>query len=315
MKASHRSSPSLDPVQSARLMRRATYASTSVAVLLIVAKALAWNLSDSVSMLATLIDSSLDALASLVNLLAVRHALTPADREHRFGHGKAEALAGLAQATFITGSALFLLVESARRVVDPVAPQAHGLGIGVMVFSIAATLLLLAYQRHVVRQTGSTAISADALHYRTDLLVNASVILALWLSLQGWPGFDALFAIGIALYILYSAWEIVKQAFDHLMDRELPDDERDRIRQIAVAHPQVRGMHDLRSRRSGTSTFIQLHLELDDELSLLQAHRISDEVEERLGEVYPGAEIIIHIDPLSVVPDESVPEFLRGEPD
>ena len=315
MKASHRSSPSLDPVQSARLMRRATYASTSVAVLLIVAKALAWNLSDSMSMLATLIDSSLDALASLVNLLAVRHALTPADREHRFGHGKAEALAGLAQATFITGSALFLLVESARRVVDPVAPQAHGLGIGVMVFSIVATLLLLAYQRHVIRQTGSTAISADALHYRTDLLVNASVILALWLSLQGWPGFDALFAIGIALYILYSAWEIVKQAFDHLMDRELPDDERDRIRQIAVAHPQVRGMHDLRSRRSGTSTFIQLHLELDDELSLLQAHRISDEVEERLGEVYPGAEIIIHIDPLSVVPDESVPEFLRGEPD
>ena len=315
MKASHRSSPSLDPVQSARLMRRATYASTSVAVLLIVAKALSWNLSDSMSMLATLIDSSLDALASLVNLLAVRHALTPADREHRFGHGKAEALAGLAQATFITGSALFLLVESARRVVDPVAPQAHGLGIGVMVFSIVATLLLLAYQRHVVRQTGSTAISADALHYRTDLLVNASVILALWLSLQGWPGFDALFAIGIALYILYSAWEIVKQAFDHLMDRELPDDERDRIRQIAVAHPQVRGMHDLRSRRSGTSTFIQLHLELDDELSLLQAHRISDEVEERLGEVYPGAEIIIHIDPLSVVPDESVPEFLRGEPD
>ena len=315
MKASHRSPPSLDPVQSARLMRRATYASTSVAVLLIVAKALAWNLSDSVSMLATLIDSSLDALASLVNLLAVRHALTPADREHRFGHGKAEALAGLAQATFITGSALFLLVESARRVVDPVAPQAHGLGIGVMVFSIVATLLLLAYQRHVIRQTGSTAISADALHYRTDLLVNASVILALWLSLQGWPGFDALFAIGIALYSLYSAWEIVKQAFDHLMDRELPDDERDRIRQIAVAHPQVRGMHDLRSRRSGTSTFIQLHLELDDELSLLQAHRISDEVEERLGEVYPGAEIIIHIDPLSVVPDESVPEFLRGERD
>ena len=124
MKASHRSPPSLDPVQSARLMRRATYASTSVAVVLILAKALAWNLSDSMSMLATLIDSSLDALASLVNLLAVRHALTPADREHRFGHGKAEALAGLAQAIFITGSALFLLVESARRVVDPVAPQA-----------------------------------------------------------------------------------------------------------------------------------------------------------------------------------------------
>ena len=181
-----------------------------------------------------------------------------------------------------------------------------------MVFSIAATLLLLGYQRHVVRQTGSTAISADALHYRTDLLVNGSVILALWLSVHGWPGFDALFAIAIALYILYSAWEIVKQALDHLMDRELPDDEREQIRQIAIRHPQVRGMHDLRSRRSGIATFIQLHLELDDELSLLQAHRISDEVEHSLSEIYPGAEIIIHIDPLSVVPHEPVPDFVHG---
>ena len=293
-------------------MRRATYASISVAILLILAKTVAWGLSGSVSVLATLIDSTLDALASLVNLLAVRHALTPADREHRFGHGKAEALAGLAQAIFITGSAVFLLLESARRVVDPVPLQAYGTGIGVMVFSIAATLLLLGYQRHVVRQTGSTAISADALHYRTDLLVNGSVILALWLSVRGWPGFDALFAIAIALYILYSAWEIVKQALDHLMDRELPDDEREQIRQIAIRHPQVRGMHDLRSRRSGIATFIQLHLELDDELSLLQAHRISDEVEHSLSEIYPGAEIIIHIDPLSVVPHEPVPDFVHG---
>jgi ferrous-iron efflux pump FieF len=312
MNSVDRHTPSLDPAHSARLMRRATYASISVAILLILAKTVAWGLSGSVSMLATLIDSTLDALASLVNLLAVRHALTPADREHRFGHGKAEALAGLAQAVFITGSAVFLLLESARRVVDPVPLEAYGMGIGVMVFSIAATLLLLVYQRHVVRQTGSTAISADALHYRTDLLVNASVILALWLSVRGWPGFDALFAIAIALYILYSAWEIVKQAFDHLMDRELPDDEREQIRQIAIGHPQVRGMHDLRSRRSGTATFIQLHLELDDELSLVRAHRISDEVEHSLREMYPGAEIIIHIDPLSVVPLEPVPDFVRG---
>jgi ferrous-iron efflux pump FieF len=303
----------LTPEQAGRLMRRATYASISVAVTLILAKALAWGVSGSVSMLATLIDSTLDALASLVNLLAVRHALTPADREHRFGHGKAEALAGLAQATFIAGSAVFLLVESVRRAVNPVPLDAYGIGIGVMLFSIVATLLLLAYQRYVIRRTGSTAISADALHYRTDLLVNASVILALWLSVKGWPGFDALFAIAIALYILHSAWTIVRQAYDHLMDRELPDEERERIKHVATAHPQVRGMHDLRSRRSGTATFIQLHLELDDELSLLKAHRISDEVEDRLNAVYPGAEIIIHIDPESVVPHEPVPEFLRRE--
>jgi ferrous-iron efflux pump FieF len=299
----------LMPDENARLMRMATYASVSVALVLIVAKLVAWGYSGSLSLLATLIDSSLDGLASLINLFAVRHALSPADREHRFGHGKAEALAGLGQAAFISGSAGFLLLEGIRRAINPEPILAHGLGIAVMVFSIAATLCLLAFQRHVIRRTGSMAISADALHYRTDLLVNASVIVALLLAARGWPGFDALFAIGIALYILYSAWEIVRRAFDHLMDRELPDDEREQIKAIARSHQQVRGMHDLRSRRSGMDTFIQLHLELDDELSLLQAHEISDEVEARLLEVYPAAEIIIHIDPVSVVADEPTPEY------
>lgn len=303
----------LSPQEAGRLMRLATYASVTVAVVLIAAKAAAWGLSGSVSLLATLIDSALDALASLVNLFAVRHALSPADREHRFGHGKAEALAGLGQAVFIVASAGFLLQQSIGRIVDPVIPASHQLGIAVMLFSIVATALLLALQRHVIRRTDSTAIMADALHYRTDLLVNISVIAALWLSVRGWPGFDALFAIAIALYILYSAWAIVKQAFDHLMDRELPDPERERITAIANDHPAVLGMHDLRSRRSGTAAFIQLHLELEDELSLLEAHRISDEVEASLQAVYPGAQIIIHIDPISVVPDEPVPVFLRED--
>jgi ferrous-iron efflux pump FieF len=221
-------------------------------------------------------------------------------------------LAGLGQAAFIAGSAAFLLLEAARRFVNPVPLESYGIGIAVMVFSIAATLLLLAFQRHVIRKTGSVAISADSLHYRTDLLVNGSVIAALLLASLGWVGFDPLFAVGIALYILYSAWEIVKRAFDHLMDRELPDDERENIKSIARAHSKVRGMHDLRSRRSGMATFIQLHLELDDELSLLEAHKISDEVEAGLLDVYPAAEIIIHIDPISVVPDEPTPEYPPG---
>ena len=292
-------------------MRLATYASISVALVLIVAKTIAWGISDSVSLLATLIDSTLDALASLINLIAVRHALSPADKEHRFGHGKAEALAGLGQAAFITGSACFLLLESGRRIANPVELESYGVGMGVMLLSIVATLALLRFQRYVIRKTDSTAIKADALHYRTDLLVNGSVIVALWLSVQGWAGFDALFAIGIAIYILYSAWEIVKQAFDHLMDRELPNAERDKIIGIANLHEAVHGMHDLRSRRAGMATFIQLHLELDDDLTLLQAHKISDEVEASLQAVCPGAEIIIHIDPVSVVPNEPVPEFLR----
>lgn len=294
-------------------MRLATYASITTALILIFIKAIAWGMTGSVSLLATLIDSTLDALASLLNLVAVRHALSPADKEHRFGHGKAEALAGLGQAAFIAGSAVFLLLEASRRIAHPLPLESYGAGMLVMLLSIAATLALLAFQRYVISKTDSTAIKADALHYRTDLLVNASVIVALWLSVKGWAGFDALFAIGIAIYILYSAWAIVRQAFDHLMDRELPDADRDLITRVATQHKDVRGMHDLRSRRSGTATFIQLHLELDDDLPLLLAHRISDEVESSLLEFYPGAEFIIHIDPVSVAADEPVPAFLRDE--
>lgn len=295
----------------ARLMRLATYASIAVAIALVLAKTVAWALTDSVSLLATLIDSTVDALASLINLLAVRHAISPADKEHRFGHGKAEALAGLGQAAFIAGSAGFLLLESGRRILHPVALDAYGPGIAVMVFSILATLLLLGFQRYVIRRTNSTAIKADALHYRTDLLVNGAVIVALLLLARGWSGFDPLFAIAIAFYILYSAWEIVRQSMDHLMDRELPIAEREKIKSIASAHDKVRGLHDLRSRRSGIDTFIQLHLELDDNLTLLEAHKISDEVECALQKSYPAAEIIIHIDPASIVPEESVPVFLQ----
>ena len=300
---------STDPQEIARLLRLATYASISVASILIVAKLVAWGLSDSVSLLATLIDSVLDALASLINLIAVRHALTPADKEHRFGHGKAEALAGLSQSMFIAGSAGFLLLEAGRRLISPIAVESVGISMLVMVFSIVATLLLLSFQAHVIRKTNSTAIRADALHYRTDLLVNASVILALWLSVKGWAGFDALFACAIAIYILYSAWEIITVSYDHLMDRELPDEQREEIERLVLQHKSARGLHDLRSRHSGTVTFIQLHLELDDDLSLLEAHKISDEVELCLLEAFPGSEIIIHIDPQSAVGREAMADF------
>ena len=300
---------STDPQETAKLLRLATYASISVALILIIAKLVAWGLSDSVSLLATLIDSVLDALASLINLVAVRHALTPADKEHRFGHGKAEALAGLSQSMFIAGSAGFLLLEAGRRLISPIAVEAVDISMLVMVFSVVATLLLLGFQRHVIRKTNSTAIRADALHYRTDLLVNASVILALWLSVKRWAGFDALFACAIAIYILYSAWEIITVSYDHLMDRELPDPQREEIEKLVLQHKSARGLHDLRSRHSGTMTFIQLHLELDDDLSLLEAHKISDEVELSLLEAFPGSEIIIHIDPQSVVGQEPMADF------
>jgi len=282
-------------------MKRATYASASVAGVLIVAKLIAWLWLDSVSLLASLLDSCLDAAGSLITLFAVRHSLAPADAEHRFGHGKAESLAGLAQSMFITGSALFLILEASSRFLHPQKIEAVGMGVGVMIFSIVCSLGLLAFQRVVIRKTGSVAIQADSLHYKTDLYMNMSVLLALLLAAYGWAGFDALFGIGIAIFILYSAWEIIQIALQDLMDKELSDEERDSIRQIIVQHPKTLGVHDLRTRKSGTTLFIQFHLELDDDLRLLEAHDISDEVETALLAVYPHAEIIVHEDPESSV--------------
>jgi ferrous-iron efflux pump FieF len=287
--------------ESARLMRRATYASVGVAAILIGAKLFAYLMTDSVSLLSTLLDSLLDAAASLVNLVAVRTALVPADAEHRFGHGKAEPLAALGQSAFIAGSALFLLVEAGNRVVNPSAIQNSGIGLGVMVFSIAATFLLVLYQRHVIRVTNSVAIRADSIHYVSDLLVNGAVIAALLLWRQfGWALADPIFAAFVGVFILYTAWRIARGSLDLLMDRELPDSARRRIREIALANPVVRDLHDLRTRSSGQATFIQFHLELDGAMPLTQAHTVSDEVEDAILIEFPGAEIIIHEDPAGV---------------
>ncbi len=295
---------SSDTTRHSRLLRQATYASVATAAILITGKLVAWLMTGSVSVLASLVDSMMDVAASLINLFAVRYALMPADHEHRFGHGKAESLAGLAQTTFIAGSAVFLILQAFDRLLHPRPLEDVGIGVGVMVFAILATLALLIFQRHVIRVTGSTAIKADALHYTTDVLVNVSIIIALLLSGFGWPGIDALFALGIAAYILYSAWHIGQEAFQLLMDRELPDEQRQRIRQAALAHGRVHGVHDLRTRRSGHDIFIQMHLVLDDELSLFDAHEIADEVETSIREIHPEADILIHKDPHSL--DESV---------
>lgn len=297
------------PAETARLLRLATYASVSVAVFLIIVKLIAWGRSDSVSLLATLVDSILDAFASIINLIAVRHALTPADKEHRFGHGKAEALAGLSQSLFIAGSSLFLLLEAAQTLFNPTEIK-HALdGIVVMVISIIATLILVSFQHYVIRKTRSVAISADALHYKSDILMNLAVILALWLATMGLNVFDPIIGAIIACYILYSVWSIVSVSLDQLMDRELSDEVRANIKQVVLAHPQAQGMHDLRTRHSGTMTFIQFHLEIEDDLTLLQAHNASDEIELELLKTYPGSEIIIHIDPKSVVGKETVATF------
>lgn len=297
----------LPPEKAARLMRWATYASVSVASVLIAAKFAAWVMTDAVSLLSTLIDSLLDVVASLLNLIAVRHALEPADKEHRFGHGKAEALSGLAQAAFICGSAGFLLIEAGQRLLRPQDIDNTGVGYAVMVFAIVMTLALVLFQRHVVKQTGSVAIAADSAHYQMDILVNISVIVSLALvSTLGWTWADPVFALAIAAYIAWGAWRIGMIAYEMLMDRELDDSERRTIEDIALAHPKVAGLHDLRTRRSGHQVFIQMHLEMDGEMSLLDAHVISDAVEASVKAAFPSAEVLIHEDPEGIDEERAV---------
>lgn len=281
----------------AGLLKLASIASVITAVFLIIAKLAAWSVTGSVSLLASLVDSVMDSIASLINLFAIRYSLQPADENHRFGHGKAEPLAGLAQAAFIAGSAIFLIFHAIDRLRYGQYLEQIGVGIGVMLLAIVCTLILLMIQRYVIRKTGSTAIRADSLHYLTDLLTNVSILLALYLSTLGWTWADPVFAIGVALYIFYSAFQIGHEAFQQLMDRELPEDILAQITTTAMAPPEVSGIHEMRTRQSGHTKFVQLHLELDEDMSLKQAHAIADEVEANIMSFLPGAEVIIHQDP------------------
>lgn len=288
------------PSHHARLMRLATFAALATALTLALAKAIAWWLSGSVSLLAGLTDSLLDGAASLLNLLAVHYALRPADEDHRYGHGKAEALAGLGQALFIGASALLVGSHAIDRLLHPEPIGAPALGIAVMLLSLALTIALLMFQHHVVRLTGSTAIRADSLHYRSDLLLNSSILLALLLASYGWAQLDAIFGIGIALYIFWSAISIAREAATVLMDKELDPQISTQMHSLACAVTGVLGVHDLRTRLSGTHWFVQLHVELPGELSLQQAHQLCDQVEAAIRSEFPRAEVLVHADPCNV---------------
>ncbi len=280
------------------LRKWATYASVATAVILIGAKLAAYLKTGSVSLLSSLIDSTIDAFASLVMLIGVHHAVQPADREHRFGHGKFEALASIAQAVFITGSGLFLVYESLKRFVHVQEIHHPALGIGVMVFSIVLTLILVGFQHYVIRETDSVAIAADSLHYKGDLLINLSVIAAIVLTQQtGWLYYDPLFALVIAMVLLHGAWKISQQSIDILVDKELPDADRQQIMEIVRSNGQVHDLHSLRTRSSGLHRFIEFHLEVSGETSVASAHEITKEVESSLHQAFPNAEVLIHIMP------------------
>ncbi|MGD9265685.1 MAG: cation diffusion facilitator family transporter [Lysobacterales bacterium] len=288
----------LGKLDRAGLLKLASVASVVTASILIVAKTIAWYITGSVSLLASMVDSVMDSAASLINLFAIRYSLQPADEEHRFGHGKAEPLAGLAQAAFISGSAVFLVFHAIDRLRRAHVLEQVAIGQNVMWLAIVLTLVLLAIQRYVIRKTDSTAIRADSLHYMTDLLTNVSVLVALYLATLGWVWADSVFAIAIAVYIFYSAFQIGLEAFQQLMDRELPVEVLERINAIAMAHPEVTGTHHTRTRQSGQTRFVQMHLELNEDMSLKRAHEIADGIEQEIMEFLPGAEVIIHQDPI-----------------
>lgn len=302
-----------------RLVTRAAVAATAVAGLMIVAKLVAWLYTGSASMLASLTDSLLDISASIINLMAIRYALVPPDQEHGFGHGKAESLAGLAQSAFISGSAVFLIINGISRLFNTQQVQHAALGVGVMGGSLLLTLGLVLFQSYVIRKTDSVAIRADQLHYRSDILLNVGVLLAIVLAWFGWHWMDGVFALLIGVYILKGALKIGYDAIQMLLDRRLPQAEQQRIADTCLAISGVHGLHDLRTRQSGPTRFIQLHLELDAHQTLSQAHDIADRAERDLLQCFPTADIIIHMDPISVTPQQfaaqhmSEPQFIKDK--
>lgn len=280
------------------LTASAAIASVAAALTLLLLKGWAAWRTGSVAMLGSLADTALDLLASLVILWGVRIAAAPADREHRFGHGKAEALAALAQVAFIAFSAFGIGWRAVERLVQGAPTAEAEFGIGVSLAAIAVTFLLLWYQRRIIGRTGSVAIAADHVHYQSDLLLNLAVIGALVLDQYlGVTGADPLFGIGIALWLGWGAWRASSRAIDQLMDREWPEEKRRRFLEVAAHHPELKGIHDLRTRTSGSRNFVQFHIWVDPRMTVVEAHDVMDEIEQKLAGEFPGTEILIHLDP------------------
>ena len=290
-----------------QLRRWATYASVSVASILILGKLAAYLLTGSIAILSSLVDSTVDLLASLVTMLGVASAMKPPDRNHRFGHGKAEALAALAQAAFIVGSCAILAYEAISRFYKPQPVENTVFGYWATGLAIVLTILLLAFQRYVVRKTGSMAIEADRMHYVGDLLVNMVVTLTLVLQdvLQA-AWLDPLFALGIAMVLSGNAWRVAKDALNVLMDRELSDVDRDKLLALVRQHPRVAGIHDLRTRSDGERAFVNFHLELDGGTSLSEAFAITTEIRAMIQQQFTNADVMIHLDPAGL-------EEMRGD--
>jgi len=297
----------LSQADRAKLTTRAAIASSAMAITLIVLKSYAALQTSSMAMLGSLADSALDLVASMVVLLGVRIAAAPADHEHRFGHGKAEALAALVQVIIITVSAMFIGFRAVQRLLRSAETAQAELGIGVSVVAMILTIGLISYQRHVVSRTGSVAIGTDRLHYSSDLLLNGSVIAALAIDqYAGFRGADAIFGVLIALWLLWGAWSNSSHALDQLMDREWPDERREEFLSAAKEYPELAGLHDFRTRSSGTHYFAQFHVWVPADWTVQQAHDRLDRAEEALRARFPDTEILIHVDPEGQIDRETL---------
>lgn len=297
----------------ARITRRTALMSVGVAVVLIGLKAWAWLASGSVAMLSSLADSTLDLAASLFTYFAVRYAALPPDGEHRYGHGKAEAFAGLFQAGLVAVSATLILVEAARRIANPTPVRAGEEALAVMAASIAMTVALIVAQSRALAQTGSVATKGDRAHYAADLTSNVVVVIGIAAGhLLGWTWADAAAGLLVACWLALGAYEVAREAADHLMDRELPDEDRARILALAGDDKAVRGVHDLRTRTSGPYIHIQFHADLDPTLTLRQAHDIVVAAEKRIRAHYPSADVIIHPDPADLTEPHGHEAFSEG---
>lgn len=294
-------------MSAASLNRGAAFASIGVALLLVGLKGWAAWSTGSTAMLGSLADTTLDLIASVATLIGVWIAAQPKDNQHRFGHGKAEALAAMFQIVLISISALGLAARAIDDLVAGSRTAAAAEGIGVSMIAMVATVALLAWQRHVIRRTGSLAIATDHVHYQSDLLLNLAVIAALALDQYlGLAGADPLFGLAIALWLGWGAWRASHRAVDELMDREWPEAKKQHFLEVLARHPELRGVHDLRTRTSGDRDFVQFHVWVDPQMSVRAAHRVMDEVEERLRAEFPGVEIIIHPDPDGLVDEEGL---------
>ena len=281
-----------------RLMKRAGFASVAVALILIVMKAVTFFITGSVAILSSLFDSTQDLITSGVNMVAIHHATEPADKEHRFGHGKAQGIGSLVQAVIIAIASLFLMVESVRRLCAPQSLEKVQLGLGITVIAIILTIFLIRFQTYVVKETKSLSIAADRAHYTGDILMNIGVIISLICSYYlDWERVDSLFGIGVSLYLFVVVYQILRESCNMLMDKEMPEDFRKTIHTIVHTFPEVTLIHDLKTRQSGSHAFVQFSVHLDDTLTLRQAHDITDKIEDRIKEQFPDTEVIIHPEP------------------